>query len=35
MTDIKTHAEALVATWPRLSSEQQALIGTVLGGARD
>lgn len=32
---IKTLAEALVSTWPALNAEQSALIGTVLGGARD
>lgn len=31
---VRKHAEALVSTWPRLSSEQQALIGSVIGGAK-
>jgi len=30
MTDFKSLAEQLVADWPRLTSEQQAVVGSVM-----
>lgn len=33
--NVRKRAEELVADWPALTPAQSALIGTVLGGARD
>ena len=30
MPDLKTLAEQIVSTWPRLTSEQQAVVGSVM-----
>ena len=30
MPDFKTIAEQIVATWPKLTSEQQAVVGSVM-----
>lgn len=32
MTDLKTIAEQIVSTWPTITAEQSALIGSVMNG---
>jgi hypothetical protein len=32
MSDFKTIAEQIVADWPKLSTEQQTLVGSIIGG---
>ena len=33
MNDFKTIAEQIVATWPKLTTQQQAAIGSVIGAS--
>ena len=33
VTDIRSIAEQIVSTWPKLTTEQQAAIGSVIGAS--
>lgn len=32
MPDLKQHAQQIVSTWPTITAEQSALIGSVMNG---
>ena len=34
MPDLKTLAEQIVSTWPKLTTEQQAVVGSVIAHER-